>query len=370
MSLTKKKLFLNISEIASFIGKNPYDCIPSFERFWKKSDPEEYNKALNEINKSLLSSQVEQETLQASKQELTVELESKKITKRQYNSKMKDIEIKETKTKEVIKDLSEKVDNIKLTKTEQVAKALGKDAVSKIQNADIDTNVKREVTNKLIEDRDDLSEESKRKLLKKTENIINTTHGTLKEDSAIAQFESKFKVKLDTSQEYYKRKITFNQSNYDWYIGGKLDGIYIDNMNPKNSYLVEVKNRTKGFFSSLRDYEKCQIQLYMWIMNLDQARLVEQHNKKIKVTIVYRDDDFLEDIIESLEIFAKNVENKFLNNMKAKKDYLNKTDNEKNIFISKLYLSEISVYLNKKNERKIIEKEASEDCMLDDLDDF
>ena len=204
-------------------------------------------------------------------------------------------------------------------------------------------------------------------MFKKTENVINTTHGTLTEDSAIAQFEKKFNVSLDTSQIYHKRQVNFRESKYDWYIGGKVDGLYLE-PNPEKSYVVEVKNRTKGFFSSLRDYEKVQIQLYIWMMNLNQAKLVEQYNKKIKITVVYRDDDFIEDIMESLEIFTKNIEEKFLLNQQIKKDYLNKTDNQKKIFISKLYLSEITQYLNVKFERKVIEKEASEDCLLDDLD--
>jgi hypothetical protein len=362
--MSNKKIFLNISEIASFIGKNPYDCVAPFERLWKKCDAEEYNKAMNEISKSLQDYQLSIDSIEVTKKNLLLQLESKQITKRQYTKTLKEVESKENETKDIIKDITEKVDNVKLTKTEQVEKALGTEIVSQIKDANIDTSTKREVTNKLIEQLD-ISEESKQVLFRKTENVINTTHGILTEDSAISQFEKKFNVKLDTSQQYHKRKI--NSKQYDWFIGGKVDGLYLDE-SPDKSYVVEVKNRTKGFFSSLREYEKVQIQLYIWMLDLTQARLVEQYKGKIRISVVYRDDDFIEDILESLEIFAKNIEEKFLNNYQIKRDYLNKNDSQKKVFINKLYLSEITQYLNMKFEKKVIDKGTSEDCLLDDLD--
>ena len=366
----KKEVYLNISQIASYVAKNPYDSVSPFENLWKRCDSEEYNKILNQLNKELLEHQIEHNTIKVSKEVLCQELQSKNITKRQFDSKMKDIGRKEIKTEENIRELSQKVDNVTLTKTEQIQKVLGSDAVLKIQDTHISTDAKRQATNTLIEERDDISEESKKHLLKKTENLINTTQGTLFEDSALVQFEQKFGVKLDTSQQYHKMRVDLknDHSSFEWFIGGKVDGLYVDISNPKNSYIVEVKTRMKGFFSSLRDYEKCQIQLYMYVLRLDQAKLVEKYKKKIKVTTIYRDNDFIEEIIESLQIFARNFEGKFLISFKLKQDYMNKTDNEKKIFINKLYLSEISQYLQAKLERNVMELEASEDCLIDDLD--
>jgi hypothetical protein len=366
---SKRKIYLNISEIASFIGKNPYDSVTPFERLWKKCDSEEYHKALNELNIKLLDSQLEVTNILEEKNVLESQLQSKKITKRQYTSKLKELDKKETQTKDIIQDISEKVDNIKLSKTEQVEKALGKDIVDKIKNANIDTDDKRNATTKLVESLN-VSDEVKHKLKQTTENVINTTHGTLKEDSAISQFEKKFQVKLDTSQQYYSRYLhnISKNSKFDWFIGGKVDGLYIDNDNPQKNYVVEVKNRTKGFFNSLRDYEKCQIQLYIWMLNLEQAKLVEKYKDKIRITGILKDSDFIEDIMESLEIFSKNIEDDFLKNYKIKVEYLNKSNDDKKKFISKLYLSEIGRYLNTKFENRVIEKEAEEDCLLDDLD--
>ena len=309
MTSATRKIFLNISEIASFIGKNPYDCVTPFQRLWKRYDSEAYHRGLNQIDNLIQSSEKKIISISEDKNLLSQELSEKKITKRQYNKKLAEIEEIEQKTKNEIVDLTEKVDSIRLTKAEQVEKALGKEALNQIQDAQLDTEVKRDLTNRAIKNLQ-IPEENKQKLKQKTENVINTTHGTLKEDSAIAQFEKKFKVKLDTSQHYHTKEFR-KSSKFEWIIGGKVDGLYLGNTRDE-SYVVEVKNRTKGFFNTLRDYEKCQIQLYIWMLNLNQAKLVERYNDKIRITAIYRDQDFLDDILECLEIFSSQFESNFL----------------------------------------------------------
>jgi hypothetical protein len=361
--MTTKKIFLNISEIASFIGKNPYDSVTPFQRLWKRYDSEAYHSALSQLDTLIRSSELKIINIVEDKKVLSQELSEKKITKSQYNKKISEIEKTEIKVKNEIAELTEKVDSIRLTKAEQVEKALGKEALVKIQDAEIDTELKRDLTNKAIENLK-ISEENKQKLKQKTENVINTTHGTLKEDSAIDQFEKKFKVKLDTSQ-YYHTKEFKKTAKFEWVVGGKVDGLYLGNTRDE-SYVVEVKNRTKGFFNTLRDYEKCQIQLYIWMLNLNQAKLVEKYNNKIRITAIYRDQDFLDDIFECLEIFATQFEKVFLEDHELKVKFLGETDEGKKIILNKLYLSDITRYMNDKFESKI--KNNDSDCLLDDLD--
>lgn len=352
--------FLNISEIASYIGYNPYDCITPFERFWKRCDNFDYNKLIKEMTMSLLNSQVEITEIQKNKVQLQQDLENKKITKIQYTSKINVVVKNEKIKQDSIKDIVEKIDNIKLTKSEQIEKTLGKETLSKITNVTTTTESKREEINKLIENRKDLDEKDKNLLLKKTENVINTTHGILKEDPVIKQYNKKFKVKLDTSQVYNKKNFKDN-----YYIGGKVDGLYIDTEDSTKNYVVEVKNRTKGFFNSLRDYESVQIQLYMWLLNLNKAKLVENYNDKLRITEIYINQEFINDILEYLAIFINNFETKFLNNYLVKELYINKNENDKKMFINKLYLSEIQIRKNEKYEERII---SNDTCFIDDLD--
>ena len=85
----------------------------------------------------------------------------------------------------------------------------------------------------------DISDKQKQTLLKESESFINRTHGTLKEESAIVIYEKRFDVKLDTSQEFFKKRIECNSnSNFDWYIGGRIDGLYIDKQDKNKSYIV------------------------------------------------------------------------------------------------------------------------------------
>ena len=354
------KRFLNISEIASYTGYNPYDNITPFERFWKRCDPIDYNKLMNKMNLSLFDSQIQIERIKDTKIQLEDDLKNKKLTKRQFTLKTNEIVKKEKIQDECIKEITEKIDNIKLTKSQQIEKTLGKEILNTINSIDISTESKREQINDIISERVDLNENDKNVLLKKTENVINTTHGILKEDPAILQFEKKFKVKLDTTQVYNSK-----QFKGIYYIGGKVDGLYIDSSDSTKSYVVEVKNRTKGFFSSLRDYESVQIQLYMWLLNLNQAKLVENYNDKLRITIIYKNDLFINSILEYLSIFITNFENEFLNNIIEKELYINKSQNDKKMFINKLYLSEIQTIKNEKYKQILDENDT---CLIDDLD--
>lgn len=362
--MSKQKIFLNISEIAAYIGQNKYDFVTPFERIWKRSDWECYSRILDLTKNEMTKINLELDIVLEKKKLLTDELFNKKITKKQYTLSCKELESVEEKTKEKVLILEKQIDNISLTQTDKIIKVLGNDILNDINNNCIETDTKRITASNLIKSMN-LTNDKKELMLKETESLINKTHGTLKEDSAIKLFEDKFKIKLDTSQIYNKQlfKVNFD-SKYDWYIGGKVDGLYI-NENPEECFVVEVKNRTKGFFSNLRDYEKTQIQLYIWLLNLPQARLVEKFNDRIRNTLIYRDDVYInENILDSLQIFVKNFETRFLNNEKNKLDYITKQNEEKNIFLKQLYLIEIEQSLNKKIENI----NQNQSCLIDDLD--
>ena len=185
-----------------------------------------------------------------------------------------------------------------------------------------------------------------------------------------SSFENDFRIKirnifncktLNNSLKYYTKK----QFQGDYYIGGKVDGLYID-LDPTKSYVVEVKNRTKGFFNSLRDYESVQIQLYMWLLNLNQAKLVESYNNTLRITVIYKDNTFISDTLEYLTIFVINFEKDFLENKLNKELYINKNQNDKNVFLNKLYLSEIQTIKNEKYTQRV--EETEDICLIDDLD--
>lgn len=362
-------IFLNISDIASFIGQNKWDYITPFERLWKKYDAD-YNTCLSEFNNQLNNMKTELIVIENDKRILEEELSSKKITKRQYTKMLKELDSKSNTMTSSIDTITSKIESVSLSQSEKIEKNLGKDIIKTIENASKETTDKRKIVNDAIEklDKDGkLKKEDKQELLKQTESFINKTHGTLKEDSAIKIYENQYNVILDTSQQYFKYLLK-RTPEYTWYIGGKMDGIYIDDNNIHNNYIVEVKNRTKGFFSSLRDYEKTQMQLYMLLTGFKTTKLVEKYNKQIRVTDVSIDQEYINDILEYMNIFVKKMV-QFLNNMQMKIKYFDMNENEKKKFLKELYLDEIEKIREEKAQRKIVQMEE-EECLLSDLDEF
>ena len=360
----KKSCYLNISEIASYVGYNVYDPVKPFERFWKRYDAVTYNNLLNKMNTDLLDTKVKLQDITEYKEILEIKLLKKEITKRQYNVSVNEINIKEKIEKETIENTINKINSVSLSVSEQIENVLGKNTIDKINDSSVDTDTKREQIKNIIDLREDLTESNKSVLMNQTTQFINTTHGILKEDPVIANFEEKFKVKLDVSQKYNKKYFIDTLDNI-YYIGGKVNGLYI-NSDPKKSYVVEVKNRTKGFFNSLRDYEKLQIQLYMWILDLDEAKLVESYKDNMRITIVYKDQEFIDNSLEYLKIFIDNFEKGFLNKNIVKEKYMNSNEIDKKKFLNKLYLTEIEKAKNEIYTKKLMKNE--QECLIDDLD--
>ena len=353
--MSKRKIFLNISEIAAFIGQNTYDFITPFERVWKKYDNETINMITNGIKELIMNKTVE---LSDVEKEKTVLEESKdNLTKRQFTLRFNKLLEKE----KTIKDILYEKKNLIQNQTEFIEEQLGKSAIEMIQQTTLETDDKRDVLTNMIKELK-LSPTKKKELEKQTENVINKTHGTLKENNAIQLFEKKQKVKLDISQKYYSLQIKETE-HFIWYIGGKMDGIYRDPYDKNKSYVVEIKNRTKSFFNTLRDYEKTQIQLYILLTDVPKAKLVECIGTKIRITDIYKDQDYIDEIKDCLDIFTRNMDLFMItSSVEKKKDYFNSSKDQKQVFIKKLYLSDIAHI----HDKYILQKQ--EECLIDDLD--
>lgn len=359
----KKRVWLFASDIASFIGQNKWDYVTPFERLWKKCDEDGYKSALADIENSKANRVLEIVQTQSQKALLEDDLKEKRITQRQFSVKVKQIDAKQRVLKEGLNQIEDKLDSFKLNKKERVEKFVGSEVLETIKSSDVSTNQKKTELYRVL-DTLDIPEEKLRVLKDEVDTVINTNHGTMKEDDAISLFEKRFGVKLDTSQKfnkYFLRNVSKN-SRFDWYICGKVDGLYVDPNEFSKSYIVEVKNRTKTFFNSLRDYEKTQIHLYMLMLGIPVTKLVEQHNGKQRVTQIHEDHDYTEEILGCLNLFITNFENKFLNDSKKKIEYIHMDKFERMDFLHQLYLSDVENY---KLERSGITHD-DEDCMIED----
>ncbi|NBO98907.1 MAG: hypothetical protein EBU90_02095 [Proteobacteria bacterium] len=349
----KQKVYLFCSDIASYIGQNKWDYITPFERLWKKCDSENYNRIVNEIKSEIETASLKQKQLE----ELRVYLEQQKQTnkisdseyKKQKGAIEKSLQVQQT-TSQTLQDRL--TDTVK-TQKEKLSAVVSEDIIATIEkDTKTTTSEKRDLIRAAIDTIE--TSESKRKILKReAESFVNKSHGTLKEATAIQMFEAQFNVLLDVSQKLLFRKLELPNTNskFEWYIGGKMDGI-----DTTGGYIVEVKNRTKSFFNSLRDYEKTQIHMYMYLTGYDSAKLVEKCNSKIRVTHIFKDTEYLESCLAALSRFVHIFEHTFLADQSLKRDYLQRSQESKRTELHRLFFTQDT------------DRTSDVVCMIDDLD--
>ena len=96
----------------------------------------------------------------------------------------------------------------------------------------------------------------------------NVRHGCINEKGGLALFSQVTGKEIAGTQRAVNIKF-HEDDKFIWSINGKVDGITTD------GYVVEIKNRQKALFNTVRDYEMCQIQLYLHSLNIDIGYLVE-----------------------------------------------------------------------------------------------
>jgi hypothetical protein len=337
--------------------------VTPFERLWKRCDKECYNMILGNLSGDVQEQKDNIVLLEEKKKNIEDEYKNKRMTKAVYNEEKKKIEQECIKKEELLKRLEENIEEIKLDQKQKLEKVIGKDIIQKVQLNDINEN--NQVMEEAIE-KMDISKEKKKLLRKEAESYVNKTHGTKTEEDAISMFEKKFNVKLDTSQEFYKKYLEeiSKDSEYDWYICGKVDGLYSESDDECKKYIVEVKNRIKAFFTSLRDYEKTQVHLYMYMLDIPRAKLVEKYKQKLRITEIYENKEYTGDIIKYLGVFINAFEKKFLSAFDKKKEYITSSQDEKKVLLKRLYISDITKMVDQKIEQEL----GEDDCLIDDLD--
>jgi hypothetical protein len=280
----KKNVYINCSEVSSYINQNKWDYVTPFIRLWKRVD---YINYMACENKNMLSDD-----------EPTVELD--KIN-----------ELKETLGNDFIQETITTTTN----------------------KSDMDKNI--QLSLKKI-DTLDVSDDKKAELKVNVESLINTSFGTNNEFGALDLYESLSKLKLNKEQIYTTKAICETEK-YNWLIGGKVDGIC-------ESRVVEVKTRTKCFFKDVRDYENTQMQLYMYIYDRKITDLVEylpQSRMKIKITTVKKNKKQFDTIIENIKTFINYFEEFIGYSLEKKYEFYKMDLYDKKDFLNKLYLNKM-----------------------------
>jgi len=172
-----------------------------------------------------------------------------------------------------------------------------KEKLNSCLNSDdvIDMNKKQK---EIIKQLGSVSEKDRQMIKDCIKEKTNTNFGTKHENNGVEKYEEEYGDTVKKVDTFFKKFVYSGE--YEWYVGGKIDGINKDNV------LIEVKNRMNRLFYKLRDYEKVQIFSYLYILEITKARLVECFKKKDSCNINVIDVDFDQDFWDN-EILSKIV---------------------------------------------------------------
>ena len=114
--------------------------------------------------------------------------------------------------------------------------------------------------------------------------MIYTTHGTRSEDNTADLDEAE----LHKDEKFYSYPVTTIEGTL-YEIVGRIDRY--QNNEDGTKTLVEIKNRTRGLFNKVRVYEMIQVQSYLQMTGMKNARLVEQYNNTRKSYDIEKDQE-------------------------------------------------------------------------------
>lgn len=150
-----------------------------------------------------------------------------------------------------------------------------------------------------------LSTDDRAKIVEHLRSKCYTTHGTRSEDKTAVKVEADTGATLVRDNAFYNLTV-LEMPDVHFVITGKVDRIEVGADGSRT--LVEIKNRTRGFFRSLREYENVQVQVYLQMLGLTKAKLIEQYNSATNTIEVSRDEELWDNVIwPGVVAFAKDL---------------------------------------------------------------
>lgn len=131
---------------------------------------------------------------------------------------------------------------------------------------------------------------------------LATNHGTRNEKKTAQN--DKMAANLHEDETFYKYDICVIEGTL-YQIVGRLDRIQLNEDGSR--MLVEIKNRTRGLFNRVRDYEEVQCQTYLQMLeDIEYCRLVETYEGESKSYLIQRDyPKWKDEILPKLNNFCE-----------------------------------------------------------------
>ena len=151
---------------------------------------------------------------------------------------------------------------------------------------------------KVLKDIDDLqvSQQDKEQLKSLVQSASNTVYGSRNESGGIDIFVRETGKEIKSKQTKLVHPFHTNPvRGYQWNLIGKTDGLTTE------GEILEIKNRQKELFNTVRDYEMCQVQCYLHMSKRDKAFLVEVlkrrggHNSDFNIIPIEKDPHYYQD---------------------------------------------------------------------------
>ena len=179
---------------------------------------------------------------------------------------------------------------------------------------EVENIIKKQVMGQLLDS--SLSEEQSKEKLNEVLNSMPTLskcleesvkqdlrmkRGNIKEDNNLDKTEKKCNIVITDRNSQMYEKLLYKDPNerYQVILRGKVDGM-------NDEYVVETKNRTRRLFNMIPDYEKVQLNAYMFMTGKEKAIHIECYNDQQNQTEYGFDKLFWEDCLDKVINFTNN----------------------------------------------------------------
>ena len=149
---------------------------------------------------------------------------------------------------------------------------------------------------------DKLPEDQKKEIKESILNVSNTRFGVKNETNVLKIYQDQTEKSI-VKDDKYRTKLISKNDKYSVYIGGKVDGIDVN-----NGDVIEIKNRMHKLFFNLRSYEMVQLMCYLHIFEAKEGFLIEALKKKdstdVNVINMKYDETIMNEILEKINKFV------------------------------------------------------------------
>jgi hypothetical protein len=122
---------------------------------------------------------------------------------------------------------------------------------------------------------------------------LQMRRGNIKEHKNLNTIQTNKGIDIQQRNSKMYTKELYRSDTYCLIVRGKVDGISMDT-------LIESKNRTRCLFHELRDYERVQLECYMFLTGLHSALLTEHFNEESNCIPYTHDEEFWSECLTSI----------------------------------------------------------------------